>query len=80
MTSASANNSSTFKTVTATCPGTKIASSGTAAITPTNTAGLALQSVRQSASNNWIAEAREINAQGGNWQVTVTAICVNVIP
>ncbi|HEY1277920.1 MAG TPA: hypothetical protein VGF25_23645 [Thermoleophilaceae bacterium] len=79
MTNTSANDSTSPKSATATCPGTKIAISGTGALTGTLT-DVALQSMRQSASNNWIVSAAELDAQAGNWQITVTAICVNVIP
>jgi hypothetical protein len=75
----SAVDSSTFKSVTATCPAGKTAISGTARIqsTPAN-ADLALQSSYQSAATNWIAEAAESDAVNTNWSVTVTAICVTL--
>jgi hypothetical protein len=79
VTASSAVDSNSPKTVTATCPTGKTAISGTARIlpAPVNT-DLALQASYQTAANNWVAEAAETDNIGGNWSLTVTAVCVTL--
>ena len=80
MTNESAADSEPFRTVEVTCPEKKIAISGTAQILPTKNLALALQGSFQTTPSNWVVEAAEINEFEERWSITVTAVCVDVVP
>ena len=78
MTAAGATDSTTTKTVTATCTAGKRVIGGGARAIGTGTPDIAVSESYPATSNQWTALAREINAVGGNWTLTVYALCANV--
>jgi hypothetical protein len=74
----SANDSSSFKTASATCPAGKQMLGGGAAITPAGaTVPVALTSSYFNGTA-WVGSARETSAYSGSWIVNVIAICATV--
>jgi hypothetical protein len=74
----SANNSTAFKTASASCPEGKQMLGGGVAITPSG-AGVPV-AITTSYFNGtaWVGSARETSAYGGSWVVNVLAICAVV--
>jgi hypothetical protein len=74
----SANNSTAFKTASASCPAGKQMLGGGVAITP-SAAGVPV-AITTSYFNGtaWVGAARETSAYGGSWVVNVLAICAVV--
>jgi hypothetical protein len=74
----SANNSSSFKTASVSCPAGKQMLGGGAAITP---AGASVPVALTSSYFNgtaWVGSARETSGFSGSWIVNVIAICATV--
>jgi hypothetical protein len=74
---ATATDSSTTKSVTATCPGTKRVVGGGARATGGGATDVAVSESYPVSANQWTAFAREINPVGGSWALTVYALCAN---
>jgi hypothetical protein len=77
VTVASATDSSTPKSVTATCPGAKRVVGGGARATGTGATEVAVSEAYPASANQWTALAREINAVGSSWLLTAYALCAN---
>lgn len=72
----SANDSSEFKSATATCPAGKNVLGGGAAIAPANAGvAVALQTSYVNGASGWIANARETEAYAGAWNLNVVVYC-----
>jgi hypothetical protein len=70
------NDSSSFKTATATCPTGKNVIGGGATIAPTGAGvAVALQGSYLNGASGWIASAREIEAYSGSWNLNVVVYC-----
>jgi len=74
----SSNDSSTFKTASATCPAGKQMLGGGVAITPTNANVPVAITTSYFNGTAWVGSARETSAFGGSWLVNVIAICATV--
>lgn len=74
---ATASDSSTTKSVTATCPATKRVIGGGARVTGTGATEVAVSESYPATANQWTALAREINAVGSSWTLTAYALCAN---
>jgi hypothetical protein len=72
----SAIDSSTTRTLTASCPSGKRVLGGGVAISP-DTAGVALTSNYLANATTWTASAREIVATTSNWGLNAVVICAN---
>lgn len=78
VTNTTATDSSTPKSVTATCPSGKVAISGGARL---NTgAPVAVQADYPGSSTAWVAVAREMSATGSSWALSAYAVCINQPP
>jgi hypothetical protein len=73
----SAIDSSTTRTLTASCPAGKRVLGGGVAISPADTAGVALTSNYLANATTWTGSAREIVATTGNWGLNAVVICAN---
>ena len=71
-------NSTTTRTLTAACPAGKLAIGGGVAVSPVNTAGVAVTTSYLANPTTWTASAREINATGVQWGMNVVVICAVV--
>lgn len=76
----SAINSTTTRTLTATCPSGKTALGGGVAVTPTTATEVAITASYLASSNTWTASAQEVNAQAVSWGLNVVVICALVAP
>jgi len=76
----SAINSTTTRTLTATCPSGKTALGGGVAVTPTTATEVAITASYLANSTTWTASAQEVNAQAVNWGLNVVVICALVAP
>jgi hypothetical protein len=76
----SAINSSTTRTLTASCPSGKVALGGGVSSTPVNTPGVAITTSYLANATTWTASAREIVGTGSNWGLNVAVICATVAP
>jgi hypothetical protein len=74
----SANDSSAFKTASATCPAGKQMLGGGVAITPTGAAVPVAITWSYFNGTAWVGSARETSAYAGSWVVNVIAICAVV--
>lgn len=74
----SPGNSNSYKTLSATCPGTKQAIGGGAAIAPAAAATAAAITSSYLNANSWVAAARETAVFAGNWNLNAVVICANV--
>lgn len=73
-------NSSTTRTLTATCPSGKVALGGGVAVTPTTATEVAITASYLANSTTWTASAQEVNTQAVNWGLNVVVICALVAP
>jgi hypothetical protein len=73
--STSASNSITSRTVSIACPAGKRLLGGGARVNPNTASGVALTQSFPDNDNVFRAYAREIVAYGGNWSLTVYAVC-----
>ena len=72
----SANDSTSFKSATATCPAGKNVIGGGATIAPTGaTVAVALQGSYVNGASGWIAAARETDAYASSWSLNVVLYC-----
>ena len=76
----SAINSTTTRTLTATCPSGKTALGGGVAVTPATATEVAITASYLANSTTWTASAQEVNAQAVNWGLNVVVICALVAP
>lgn len=74
----SPSNSTSYKTVTASCSAGKQAIGGGAAIGPAAGSTAAAITSSYLSQTSWIAAAREIGTFAGNWSVNAVVICANV--
>ena len=74
----SANDSSTFKTASATCPSGKQMLGGGVAITPSNASVPVAITSSYFHGTAWVGAARETSPYAGSWIVNVIAICATV--
>jgi hypothetical protein len=74
----SANNSSSFKTVSVACPAGKQMLGGGAAITPAGTSVPVALTSSYFNGTAWVGSARETSTFSGSWIVNVIAICATV--
>jgi hypothetical protein len=89
VTATSALNSTTPKSVTVACPGTKRALGGGAVTngaggTPPGQPDIVITESQPTMSGatptGWAATAQESDGVGGSWSVTVVALCATVAP
>ncbi|MBA3384847.1 MAG: hypothetical protein H0T20_09370 [Actinobacteria bacterium] len=73
-------NSSTTRTLTATCPSGKVALGGGVAVTPTTATEVAITASYLANSTTWTASAQEVNTQAVSWGLNVVVICALVAP
>ena len=76
----SAINSTTTRTLTATCPSGKTALGGGVAVTPTTATEVAITASYLANSTTWTASAQEVNLQASSWGLNVVVICALVAP
>jgi hypothetical protein len=76
----SAINSTTTRTLTATCPSGKTALGGGVAVTPATATEVAITASYLANSTTWTASAQEVNAQAVTWGLNVVVICALVAP
>ena len=76
----SAINSTTTRTLTATCPSGKTALGGGVAVTPTTATEVAITASYLANSTTWTASAQEVNAQAVSWGLNVVVVCALVAP
>ena len=76
----SAINSTTTRTLTATCPSGKTALGGGVAVTPATATEVAITASYLANSTTWTASAQEVNTQAVNWGLNVVVICALVAP
>jgi hypothetical protein len=74
----SAVNSNPTRTLTASCPGGKLAVGGGVAISPVNTSGVAVTSSYLGSPTTWTAAAREIVGTGASWGLNAVVLCAVV--
>jgi hypothetical protein len=74
----SAINSTTTRTLTATCPSGKTALGGGVAVTPATATEVAITANYLANSTTWTASAQEVNAQAASWGLNVVVICALV--
>ncbi len=70
--------STATRTLTAACPSGKVAIGGGVAVTPVNTAGVAVTTSYLANATTWTASAREVVATGANWGLNVVVVCATV--
>jgi hypothetical protein len=71
-----ANDSTSFKAATATCPAGKNVIGGGATIAPTGaTVAVAIQGSYVNGTSGWIATARETDTYTGSWNLNVVLFC-----
>jgi hypothetical protein len=75
---ATATDSTTTKTATATCPAGKRVIGGGARALGAAGADIAIKETYPPTTNQWAAAAKEINAVGGAWTLHVQAFCARV--
>ena len=73
-------NSTTTRTLTATCPSGKTALGGGVAVTPASATEVAITASYLANSTTWTASAQEVNAQIASWGLNVVVICALVAP
>jgi hypothetical protein len=78
LTVASATDSSQTKSVTATCPAGKRVVGGGARATGAGVTEVSVTENYPASTNQWTASAREVNAVGGSWSLSVYALCATV--
>jgi hypothetical protein len=71
-------NSTATRTLTASCPSGKVAIGGGVAITPVNTAGVAVTSSYLGSPTSWTVAAREIVGTGVRWGLNAVVVCAVV--
>jgi hypothetical protein len=76
----SAIDSSSPKTLTATCPSGKVALGGGVAVAPSSVNEVGLTTSYLASSTTWTASAREFDATATNWGLNVVVICATVAP
>jgi hypothetical protein len=76
----SAINSTTTRTLTATCPSGKTALGGGVAVTPTTATEVAITASYLANSTTWTASAQEVNLLASSWGLNVVVICALVAP
>lgn len=76
VTAQTATDSSTPKSITATCPAGKQAVAGGANLT--GPAGPALFATQPTGNNAWFSYAYEVNATQGAWRLTSFVVCARV--
>jgi hypothetical protein len=76
----SAINSTTTRTLTATCPSGKVALGGGVAVTPATATEVAITASYLANSTTWTASAQEVNAQAVSWGLNVVVVCALVAP
>lgn len=76
--STSAVNSTATRTLSASCPSGKVAIGGGVAITPVNTAGVAVTSSYLGSPTTWTATGREIVGTRANWGLNAVVVCAVV--
>jgi hypothetical protein len=74
----STNDSSAFKTASASCPAGKQMLGGGVAITPTNASVPVAITTSYFNGTAWVGSARETSPFGGSWVLNVIAICATV--
>ncbi|HMS61917.1 MAG TPA: hypothetical protein PKD63_06525 [Solirubrobacteraceae bacterium] len=73
----SANNSTSPKTVTATCPAGKVAVGGGHTIDTSNTTSLAAATSQAASNTQWTVTVVETFNTNSNWTVTASVICID---
>jgi hypothetical protein len=71
-------DSTTTRTLTATCPSGKLAISGGVSLIPVNAPGVALSASYLANPTTWTASAREVVATGSDWGLNVVVVCAVV--
>lgn len=73
-------DSSSPKTLTATCPSGKVALGGGVAVAPATVNEVGVTTSYLASSTTWTATARELDATLTNWGLNVVVICATVAP
>ena len=71
-------DSTSTRTLTASCPSGKVALGGGVAASPANTPGVAITTSYLANATTWTASAREVVATGDDWGLNVVVVCATI--